>query len=68
MSMVKMPCCHSAGTGKGLFGGDERVVYWKCEAGQELQENLTVPYKNEARESALILASRQVGGVCGLQI
>jgi len=66
--MDKMPCFHSAGTGKGLFGGDERVVYWKCEAGQELQENLTVPYKNEARESALILASRQVGGVCGLQI
>lgn len=49
------------GTGKGLFGGDDRVVYWKCEAGQELQENLTIPFNNQAREKALLLASQQVG-------
>lgn len=51
---------YSIGTGKGLFGGDDRVVYWKCEAGQELQEYLTVPYSNQAREKALLLASQQV--------
>jgi len=49
-----------SGTGKGLFGGDERVVYWKCEAGQELQENLSIPFNNQAREKALLLASQQV--------
>lgn len=48
------------GTGKGLFGGDDRVVYWKCEAGTELQEYLTVPLNNGARERALLLASQQV--------
>ena len=48
------------GTGHGLFGGDERVVYWKCEAGQVLKENLTIPLNNKAREKALLLASQQV--------
>ncbi|XP_052240686.1 cilia- and flagella-associated protein 47-like isoform X3 [Dreissena polymorpha] len=56
---VRISSAAAAGTGKGLFGGDERVVYWKCEAGQELQENLTVPYNNNSRERALMLASQQ---------
>ncbi|XP_052808119.1 cilia- and flagella-associated protein 47-like isoform X2 [Mya arenaria] len=56
---VRISSAAAAGTGKGLFGGDERVVYWKCEAGQELQENLTVPYNNNPRERALMVASQQ---------
>ena len=52
------------GTSHGLFGGDERVVYWKCEAGQVLKENLTIPIINPAKEKALMLASQQVGGSC----
>ncbi|XP_053397416.1 cilia- and flagella-associated protein 47-like isoform X4 [Mercenaria mercenaria] len=56
---VRISSAAAAGTGKGLFGGDERVVYWKCEAGQELQEYLTVPFTNQAREKALLLASQQ---------
>lgn len=56
---VRISSAAAAGTGKGLFGGDDRVVYWKCEAGQELQENLIIPYSNQARERALRLASQQ---------
>lgn len=55
------PCVFlCVGTGKGLFGGDDRVVYWKCEAGQTLQENLCIPHSNTARDRALMLASQQV--------
>ena len=39
------------------------MVYWKCEAGQVLKENLTIPIINPAREKALMLASQQVGSV-----
>ncbi|KAL4233464.1 hypothetical protein ACF0H5_008145 [Mactra antiquata] len=56
---VRISSAAAAGTGKGLFGGDDRVVYWKCEAGTELQEYLTVPLNNGARERALLLASQQ---------
>jgi hypothetical protein len=47
----------TTGTGRGLFGGDDRIVYWKCEAGQTLQENLHVPTTNKAREKALLMAA-----------
>ena len=50
----------TTGTGRGLFGGDDRIVYWKCEAGQTLQENLHVPTTNKAREKALLMAAQQV--------
>ena len=53
-------CCRAAGTGKGLFGGDERVIYWKCEAGQMLREKLLIPITNMAKERALIVAAQQV--------
>uniref|UniRef100_H2XR20 Uncharacterized protein n=2 Tax=Ciona intestinalis TaxID=7719 RepID=H2XR20_CIOIN len=45
--------------GKGLFGGDERIIYWKCENNSTLQEKLLVPVTNEAKEKALRLAARQ---------
>ena len=60
MSLPLLISIHYTGTGHGLFGGDERVVYWKCEAGQVLKENLTIPLNNKAREKALLLASQQV--------
>ena len=60
MSFSLLILIHYTGTGHGLFGGDERVVYWKCEAGQVLKENLTIPLNNKAREKALLLASQQV--------
>ncbi|KAK7478911.1 hypothetical protein BaRGS_00029892 [Batillaria attramentaria] len=46
-------------TGGGVFGGDENVVYWKCEAGQMLKEKLLIPVTNMAKERALILAAQQ---------
>ena len=36
-----------------LFGGDERVVYWKCEHDESFTEDLYIPVVNEARENAL---------------
>ncbi|KAL3884217.1 hypothetical protein ACJMK2_030436, partial [Sinanodonta woodiana] len=56
---VRISSAAAAGTGKGLFGGDDRVVYWKCEAGQLLEENLIISASNEARERALLLAAQQ---------
>ena len=47
------------GSGGG-YGGDDKVVYWKCEVGQILQENLSIPMKNLSRERALIHAARNV--------
>lgn len=48
------------GTGRGLFGGDDRVVYWKCEAGQTLKESILVPITNKVKERALLMAAQQV--------
>lgn len=49
-----------AGTGRGMFGGDDAIIYWKCEAGITLKEVLKIPITNAARERALMLASQQV--------
>lgn len=46
-------------SGKGLFGGDDRVVYWKCENDSTLKEKLLIPVTNEAKELALRVAARQ---------
>ncbi|XP_071134806.1 cilia- and flagella-associated protein 47-like isoform X3 [Mytilus edulis] len=55
---VRISSAAAAGTGRGLFGGDDSVVYWKCESGQTLQENIHVPITNKAREKALLMASQ----------
>ncbi|KAH9504693.1 Cilia- and flagella-associated protein 47 [Bulinus truncatus] len=49
----------AAGTGRGMFGGDDSVIYWKSEVGMTLKEVLQIPITNAARERALILASQQ---------
>lgn len=51
------------GTGGGLFGGDDRVVYWKCESGQTLKESIHVPITNKAKERALLMAAQQVKSI-----
>ncbi|XP_021363645.1 cilia- and flagella-associated protein 47-like isoform X2 [Mizuhopecten yessoensis] len=56
---VRISSAAAAGTGRGLFGGDDRVVYWKCESGQTLQENLKVPVLNKTKEKALLMAAQQ---------
>ncbi|XP_070190234.1 cilia and flagella-associated protein 47-like isoform X3 [Littorina saxatilis] len=45
--------------GAGEYGGDDNVVFWKCEANQALKENLLIPVTNMAKERALILAAQQ---------
>lgn len=44
-----------------MFGGDDNIIYWKCECGRELQETIRVPVNNVAKEKALIIAAEQVG-------
>ena len=48
------------GSGRGTFGGDESVIYWKCESGQTLKETLLIPVTNMVKERALIIAAQQV--------
>ncbi len=43
-----------------MFGGDDSIVYWRCECGQTLQEKLQIPVINRAREQALVIAAKQV--------
>lgn len=43
-----------------MFGGDDTVIYWKCESGQMLKEVLLIPVTNMIKERALILAAQQV--------
>ena len=50
---VRISSAAAARSGRGAFGGDERVVYWKCESHESFTENLYVPIVNEARENAL---------------
>ncbi|XP_048239518.1 cilia and flagella-associated protein 47-like isoform X3 [Haliotis rufescens] len=56
---VRISSAAAAGSGRGMFGGDDRVIYWKCEAGQILKENLLIPVTNMAKERTLTLAAQQ---------
>ncbi|XP_055888207.1 cilia and flagella-associated protein 47-like isoform X1 [Biomphalaria glabrata] len=56
---VRISSAAAAGTGRGMFGGDDAIIYWKCEAGITLKEVLKIPITNAARERALMLASQQ---------
>lgn len=39
--------------GRGVFGGDERVVYWKCDNDEFFIEDLYILFVNEVRENVL---------------
>nr|XP_039264663.1 cilia- and flagella-associated protein 47-like isoform X2 [Styela clava] len=56
---VRISSAAAAERGKGLFGGNEKIVYWKCETGTQLQETLLLPVTNEAKENALVIAAQQ---------
>ncbi|XP_055954756.1 cilia and flagella-associated protein 47 [Patella vulgata] len=47
------------GNGRGLQGGEETVIYWKCDSGQPLKQTLLIPVTNMTKEKALILAAQQ---------
>ena len=44
----------------GPFGGQEGVIYWRCEVGQTLNESIAVPMLNDAAEQALLTVAQQV--------
>lgn len=50
---VRISSGAAARSGRGAYGGDERVVYWKCEHGESFTEDLHIPVVNEAMENAL---------------
>lgn len=50
---VRISSAAAARAGRGAFGGDERVVYWKCDNDESFTEDLYIPLVNEARENAL---------------
>lgn len=50
---IRISSAAAARSGRGAFGGDERVVYWKCEHNESFTEDLYIPLVNEARENAL---------------
>lgn len=50
---IRISSAAAARSGRGAFGGDERVVYWKCEQNESFTEDLYIPLVNEARENAL---------------
>ena len=50
---VRISSAAAARSARGVFGGDERVVYWKCESSETFTEDLHVPLTNVAREKAL---------------
>ncbi|XP_013416633.1 cilia- and flagella-associated protein 47 isoform X1 [Lingula anatina] len=56
---VRISSAAAAGRGRGMFGGDDDVIYWKCEANQSLTETISVPVTNAAREKALVIAGQQ---------
>ncbi|PIK59126.1 hypothetical protein BSL78_03931 [Apostichopus japonicus] len=49
----------AAGTGRGMFGGDEQIIYWTCESNTVLKEELIVPATNIAKERALVIAAQK---------
>ncbi|CAH1800026.1 unnamed protein product [Owenia fusiformis] len=58
-SNVRITSAYAAGHGRGMFGGNDSVIYWKCECGQSLKESLSIPVTNAARENALVVAAQQ---------
>ncbi|XP_071954714.1 cilia- and flagella-associated protein 47-like isoform X2 [Antedon mediterranea] len=56
---VRVSSAAAAGTGRGLYGGDDRVIYWRCDCNQVLKEDLAIPLTNSAYEQALVIAAQQ---------
>ena len=50
---VRISSATAAERSKGLFGGDDRVVYWQCEVDQSVTEEILLPASNIAKENAL---------------
>lgn len=42
-----------------MFGGDDNLVYWRCEVAKKLEEVIEVPVVNRYKERALLMAAQQ---------
>ncbi|XP_022089961.1 cilia- and flagella-associated protein 47-like isoform X2 [Acanthaster planci] len=56
---VRISSAAAAGNGRGVYGGDDRVIYWRCDSNTVLREELIIPTTNAAREKALVVAAQQ---------
>ncbi|XP_033635373.1 cilia- and flagella-associated protein 47-like isoform X1 [Asterias rubens] len=56
---VRISSAAAAGNGRGVYGGDDRIIYWRCDSNSVLHEELVIPITNAAREKALVIAAQQ---------
>ena len=50
---VRVSSSLAAHHGRGIYGGDDRVLYWKCESGETFTENIVIARTNLTKENAL---------------
>ena len=50
---VRVSSSLAAHHGRGMYGGDDRVLYWKCDNGETFKENILIAKTNLAKENAL---------------
>ncbi|XP_048577373.1 cilia- and flagella-associated protein 47-like isoform X2 [Nematostella vectensis] len=56
---IRISSAAAAQRGRGTFGGNDRVVYWKSDCDEVFTEELSLPLTNTAREHALAIAAQQ---------
>ena len=61
---IRISSGQAAVRGRGYFGGDLSIVYWKANVNHEIHETLYVPLRNDQLERALIEAAQEVCAVC----
>lgn len=57
---IRISSGQAAMRGRGYFGGDLSIVYWKADVNHEIHETLYVPLRNDQLERALIEAAQEV--------
>jgi hypothetical protein len=50
---VRVSSSLAAHHGRGVYGGDDRVLYWKCDSGETFTENILIARTNLTKENAL---------------
>ena len=50
---VRVSSSLAAHHGRGIYGGDDRVLYWKCDSGETFTENILITRTNVTKENAL---------------
>ena len=60
---IRISSGQAAVRGRGYFGGDLSIVYWKADVNHEIHETLYVPLRNDQLERALIEAAQEIRAV-----